>query len=401
MTSSSPSLALSLALSRASSLRRSAASAHRRALTLCPGLARAWNGLGVTSVHPAEARHALLRSVEAGGGGIALVNYGSWCVAHGALAAAGEALLQAQSKDPNNEAMWLAHALIHEAVTAAAGGSEQAAAVASSSTSSLYGGGLEQLVAAFTLAADLALSPSAVIPSSLHALARLGTNASGTTSSSLSSSSNASVLPLLHPQDIASFALLTRQRDPVNPLALLLAVEAGAARAAEVTRQAYAADSCGSGSSGDDVNGLGGRGGVLDLLLLSSLQMGAQPPAPSSAGAPFTFPPSVSAPPPPEAVARQWGQVAKDAEAFLHAVKWSGGSSGAASSGPAAAAIGEVVAIQAYASHVITAIAPSSNSSGCVQPAQMKERLASAVAALGSLPAHQPMVALLTKLSQY
>ena len=197
-----------------------------------------------------------------GGGGTALVNLGAWCVAHCRMASAGSALLQAQSKDPNNEGLWLTQALLHEAVAAATAaaaaaaatattggdapaGPAAAAAAAASPDGGAGGDGNEQALAAFSLAADLALSPAAVTPSALHALQLLGSAAAAATGDDVAgggampgrAAATRTTLPLASPLEVASFAEVGAARDPTNPLAALLHVEAALVFAAAMTRR--------------------------------------------------------------------------------------------------------------------------------------------------------------------
>jgi hypothetical protein len=190
------------------------------------------------------------------------------------MRSAGSALLPAQSKDPNNEGLWPTQALIHEAVAAAAAAAAAAADADAAQPGALAGGlaeadgdasahhhaattpggkrraagGNEQALAAFSLAADLAQSPAAVTPSALHALQLLLRGPPGATAAvggggggfgggamPARAAATRTTLPLASPLEIASCAEVGAARDPTNPLAALLHVEAALVFAVAMT----------------------------------------------------------------------------------------------------------------------------------------------------------------------
>jgi hypothetical protein len=154
---------LSSALIHCARLRRMAASVHRAALRVMPVSARAWNGLGVCEHDFALARYALSRSMELGGGGIALVNLAALYSQHGHTEMVWDALMEAQTRDPNNSSMWLVNGSTHEL------------SLSRASAASVKGmlGGVEdatQASAAFLLARELVSHPSVLGPSAYRSL---------------------------------------------------------------------------------------------------------------------------------------------------------------------------------------------------------------------------------------
>jgi tetratricopeptide (TPR) repeat protein len=215
-------------LAYAAHLRRVAAAVHRCAAAADPASARAWNGLGCCEDRPAVAQHALIRSVELGGGGVALVNLGALCIAAGDLPAASLVLLQAQTKDPNNEAMWTAQGLIQDAKRAAA-----AAFSAAGDDSADPNAAAAAATAAFTLASDLSLNSASLLPVALHALRGVYAGSSGSGSSGGNGSPH--TLSLV---DAVAFAQLAAERDPCTPTVLAVLAAACGAAAAEATAAA-------------------------------------------------------------------------------------------------------------------------------------------------------------------
>lgn len=335
------------ALQLASHYRTLAANAHRFGLAASPTHARCWNGLGVTSAHPSEAHHALLRSEQCGGGGIALVNLGAWRVARGQMGPAGEALLQAQSKDPNNEGLWLTQALIHEALAASA---------AATAGEDAGDGGLpltaraEQALAAFTLASDLALSPAALTPSALRALALHAAKLDAPAPVDGSAPVAWSSLPSESPSQMLTLATLASERDPSNPLPALLLLEAYLAMAAEVTRQALPTTALASIDAAEE-DGVDGESGTTLTSyyrrLLRSARVHIASPSQSASG---TAPVMTS-----EHARRLWFTAHYAAESYLH--RWAAaGAQGDVSSSLSGAAAHEARAASALAQQFVEAL---------------------------------------------
>jgi hypothetical protein len=212
---------LAAALAHSSALRRAAAHLFRLACAASPRSSRAWNGLGVCADFAPLAQHALARSVALGGGGIALCNAGALYLEQGRARLASAALLQSQTKDPSNEAMWIARGMITDATEAAAalergdaGGARDAEAVQVSA-------------GAYELATQLSLHPAALLPSALLALELAGGGARD-------GGGDARVVAL-------AAARTAAERDPCSVGALVVLAAAEAAVAAETTA---AADLC-------------------------------------------------------------------------------------------------------------------------------------------------------------
>ena len=169
---------LSYCLASADRARRAAAACFRAAAGISPESSRAWNGLGVTCLdgfgrdesvddNARESVHALIRSIELRGGGIPLVNLAAVATAAGRFPVAAQLLLEAQTSDPNNEAMWSLHAAIHAAYMRPGATRLPPLLTASGER---YGASAAVTASSYSLASDLGLHPSALLPAAIYTM---------------------------------------------------------------------------------------------------------------------------------------------------------------------------------------------------------------------------------------
>lgn len=391
-----PGSAMATILSYAHHLKRMAAHVHKIACAVDPTSARAWNGLGCTETGVMVAQHALIRSVELGGGGIALCNLGVLYVSAGRLDLASTVLLQAQTKDPNNEAMWLAHGMVHDALAAqesapATGGS--GAAVANATSASSIAQSLLKAAASYTLATDLSLHPAALLPLTMHMLGQ-GLESAVSTPGGSGPASSATL-------DALTAAQLCAEKDACNPLALVVHAAALAASAAEATA---ALDLC-SGSTlalglfaaSVSIAAVGSGAGERSVaaLLLAHARPSALEAAAAAVSARKICDRDASS-----AAAAGWHRVATTCRAAVHRLEYLdrlAGAPASSTSEPTYSAFHCLRLLERYAESVSALVAaPLPASSGGVAPLVAELRGAQAA---GGAVAPDPLLSLLQHLS--